>query len=146
LSNITPWNPCKYAIKKVKHPSLPPKICIYCNSDVEIVNNKDIYGKSYGKWPWVYLCKNCGSFVGIHLNTNIPLGNLADTKTRKARIESKEPFMNLYKSGRITIDDAYLQLSKKLKIPLSECHFGLFNVDMCKKAAIAAREIFFENQ
>lgn len=146
MSKITPWNPCENAIKKIKHPYLPTNSCIYCDNNVEIVNNKEIYGKSYGKWPWVYLCKSCGSFVGIHPKTNIPLGTLADTKTRKARVEAKEPFTNLYKSGRIIIDDAYLKLSQKLKIPLNECHFGLFDINMCKKASIASREIFFDNQ
>ena len=91
MNSITPWNPSKKAIKKVKHPISPPTKCIYCNIEVIIINNKDIYGKSYGIWPWVYFCKNCNSFVGMHPKTNIPLGTLADSKTRKARVECKKP-------------------------------------------------------
>ncbi len=42
-------------------------------------------------WPWVYICEGCGSYVGMHPFTDIPLGTLADAATREARKECKAP-------------------------------------------------------
>jgi hypothetical protein len=156
-NEITPWNPSAKAIARVKDPLPPPIECPHCHdldpnsprfcepfNHIEIVNNEEIYGRSYGEWPWVYQCQQCEAYVGMHPFTNIPLGTLADGPTRQARKQCKEPFENLYRSGRMSRSDAYARLAEKLGIPASKCHFGMFDVAQCKKAAEAAREIFLE--
>lgn len=139
----TPLNPSSKAIKRVKNPLPIPELCDCCgSSEVALKNNAEVYGRSFGEWPWIYLCEDCGSYVGLHPLTNIPLGTLADSATREARKASKTPFEALYRSGRMSRSDAYSALAGKLGIPPEKCHFAWFDVDMCKKAAKAAREIY----
>ncbi|WP_349010536.1 zinc-finger-containing protein [Photorhabdus bodei] len=133
----TPWNPSKRAILKVKNPLPPPTICNYCGSSVKISHHKEIYnGKSFGNWPWAYLCNCCGAYVGMHPFTNIPLGTLADAETRNARKQCKPYFERLWKfNGAIfSRNDAYNWLANKLGIKTSECHFGWFDIDTCHRA------------
>ena len=139
----TPWNPSKKAIKRVKNPLPSPECCPYCNGGVIKANNKEVYnGRSYGEWPYVYMCIECDAHVGMHPYTDIPLGTLANKETRNARKQCKEPFEALHRTGKLTRKDAYQRLADKLGIPKEECHFGWFDTAMCHKAAKAAREIY----
>ena len=124
--------------------TISTSLCQRGGDTVEIVHHDDLYGRSYGDWPWAYRCKGCGSYVGMHPFTNIPLGTLATTEMREARKRCKSPFEALYKSGRLTRSDAYKRLAEKLGIEHEACHFGWFDVEMCLKAEQAAREIFIE--
>jgi len=150
---VTPWNPSRKATARVKNPLPPPTECPHCfdhstgkpYGNIDIVNNEEIYGRSYGEWPWVYQCQQCEAYVGIHPFTNIPLGTLADGPTRQARKRCKEPFENLHRSGRMTRREAYQQLADKMGIPVERCHFGWFDIDQCNQAAEAARSIFLES-
>lgn len=100
-----------------------------------LVNNSMIYGRPYGKWLYAYLCHSCNSYVGVHPNTKIPLGHLADLATRKARIRSKKPFFDMVKSHFSgNRGNAYKWLAKEMNIDSSECHFGMFDIEMCQKA------------
>lgn len=144
----TPWNPSKKATKRVKNPLPTPEQCNCCGRmSVFIKNNAEIYrGHKYGKWPWVYVCdsdgQGCGAYVGMHPFTNIPLGTLADAKTRAARKECKAPFEALHQTGKISRAEAYKKLAEKLGIKTEDCHFGWFDAMMCEKAAQAARDIY----
>lgn len=137
----TPWNPSKRATARVKNPLPAPEVC-KCGGKVELVKNSEIYGREYGEWPWAYFCRDCDSYVGLHPFTNIPLGTLADKETREARKDAKNPFERLFKSGRMTRNEAYQALAKKMGIDVGECHFGWFDIDQCKKAKVLTREIF----
>jgi len=141
----------KKAVLKVKNPIEPPIDCSICcdfetgennKNCIELINNKEIYGKSYGSWPYAYRCTICHSYVGLHPFTDIPLGTLADASLRKARKENKEPFEMLHRKGLLSRNEAYKKLSEKLNIPLEECHFGWFDEKRCRDAGKAAREIF----
>lgn len=142
MSEKTPWNPSKSATSRVKNPLPIPDGCHYCDGAVVVAHHNDVYGTAYGSWPWVYLCRRCFAYVGMHPFTNIPLGTLADQPTRRARKVCKEPFERLFKSGRFTRTEAYEALAKKLNISINKCHFGWFDIDMCHKAKQASREIF----
>ena len=41
---------------------------------------------------------------------------------------------------------AYKMLADKLKINPSECHFGMFDVEMCNKAKVACLELIDETE
>lgn len=53
-------------------------ICPYCKRPAKWVENKEIYGKNYGKSYMMWLCKPCDAYVGCHNNTKEPLGTLAN--------------------------------------------------------------------
>jgi hypothetical protein len=142
VSEKTPWNPSKKAIARVSNQLPVPTTCRHCDAEVKIAPHSEIYrGRSYGEWPWVYLCTGCGAYVGMHPFTNIPLGTLATEEIRAARTHCKIPFQRLYKSGVMGRTEAYAALAAALEIPMSECHFGWFDVEMCKRAEIAAQKI-----
>lgn len=152
----TPEDSCPISEAKVKDRLPAPSKCPHCYKkdadgvltgehydEILIVENKEIYGRNYGDWPWVYMCGQCGAYVGMHPNTNIPLGYLADEVTRKARKECKPVFEALFKHRKMSRSAAYKRLALELGISASECHFGMFDATMCRKAADAARRIYF---
>jgi len=141
-----PFRPQREARARVKDPLPVPILCRYCGGSVRVAHHSEIYnGKSYGTWPWVYLCPDCGAHVGIHQDTDIPLGILADSDLRRSRAGCKGPFERLHQVKRLTRSEAYGLLAKKLGIPIEECHFGWFDTAMCKKATLATCAIYFEN-
>lgn len=142
---FTPWNPDPKSVARVKNPLPAPKFCPHCEDEVGIQHHSDVYGSAFGDWPWLYVCSSCEARVGMHPNTNIPLGTLADEETREARKHCKEPFEALYKTGKMSREQAYQSLAGKLGIPKEECHFGWFDAEMCERAAQAAREVFLES-
>lgn len=124
------------ALKRIKHPSPIPTSCDLCQSShVELVENSEVYGgRTYGYWPYVYLCRDCGARVGLHSCTDIPLGTMADQALRKARKDCKEPFEKIWQSDAMNRDQAYQWLAKNLGISIKYCHFGLFNIEQCLRA------------
>lgn len=125
------------ALARVKDRIEPPTECPFCGGRVELVTHERIYGRPYGSWPYAYACirRACGAYVGLHPQTDLPLGTLADRATREARKAAKEPFLRIVRErfeGDRTA--AYQWLSRLLGIEESACHFGLFSVEQCRMA------------
>lgn len=127
----------KSSVLKVKNPLPIPLICPHCASNVELVDNIKIYRtKSYGAWPYAYLCmgKDCRSYVGLHPYTTIPLGTLATATMRDARKKAKAVFEPLWRDGNMSRTKAYSWLATQLGIKdHNDCHIGYFDVMMCKQ-------------
>ncbi len=142
---VTPWNPSRRATARVKDGLPAPTACPHCAAGVELVNNSRIYGRSFGEWPWAYLCTTtaCAAYVGLHPFTAIPLGTLATASMRKARSAAKDAFNPLWQDGRMSRGEAYAWLAAQLRIPAAECHIGMFDEARCRQvldAIAAARE------
>ncbi len=135
------------AVKRVTNPLPVPTQCPHCRASVELVSNARIYGREYGKWPFVYRCMDadCDAYVGLHPHTDIPLGPLANKAEREARKAHKPAFERLYRGRRARFasrSDAYQWLADQLGIPVSQCHWGWFNVDQAERAgAICLRAL-----
>lgn len=132
----TPANPNPDAVRRVLE-SLPvPHKCHLCDgTNITLEKNSVVYnGKEYGDWPYIYLCNTCRAYVGLHPETNIPLGTLADEETRQARKLCKDPFEKLWRSGKWHRNEAYQKLANALDIDKAECHFAWFTVEMCYEA------------
>lgn len=128
------------ALKRIADPAPIPTSC-KCGGCVELVENSEIYnGRTYGDWPYAYLCRDCDSYVGTHPSTDIPLGTLADKKTRDARNVCKKVFEPIWRNGEMSRSKAYAWLAERMGIEVSACHFGLFDVDQCYQAAKICRE------
>ncbi|MBO0505296.1 hypothetical protein FED29_017875 [Aeromonas veronii] len=131
----TPDNPSRKAVLRVSNPLPVPSSCNICGElAVRIGTHGEVYGREYSDWPYVYLCECCGSYVGLHPFTAIPLGTLADRKTREARKSCKEPFERLHRTGVMSREQAYAWLAKAMGIPTGECHFGWFTAEQCTAA------------
>ncbi|NLC21777.1 MAG: hypothetical protein GX771_07715 [Halomonadaceae bacterium] len=126
----------------------PPTTCIYCDGEVVLVSNAKLYGREYGKWPFIYFCSGCGASVGLHPHTDLPLGTLADAKTKAARKAGKAWFMRWLDQCMVGRERkefsrvrkcCYTKLAKSLEIPLEECHWGMFNTERAREAEKVCR-------
>ena len=105
--------------------------CNICGSNnVNLVSNSVLYGKEYGKIPYVYLCSNCKAYVGVHPNKE-PMGILADDEMRTLRIKCHELFDKTWKNKKER-SEKYSELAEKLGVKV--CHFSWMNKDELKKA------------
>ena len=149
-SKQNPDNPSRRATKRVKNPIAIPHKCCYCGGAVEWKNNSIIYnGVSYGSWPFIYHCGDCGSSVGLHPHTNIPLGTLANDELKRARKHAKEFFEPLWR-GTLNVGfsrtEAYSKLASKMGISEAACHFGIFDLEQANKARDICADLCLQYQ
>ena len=126
----------KSAERRVKDRLPIPTICPHCSGSVRLANNSEVYGQSYGEWPWMYLCEreSCRAYVGTHPYTGIPVGTLATADIRAARVKAKTQFNAMWQSGQMSRTDAYGWLAARMNIPVASAHFGWFDVAQCNEA------------
>lgn len=131
------------ALKRVKNPLPIPTDCRYCGGCVELVSNSKIYnGREYGDWPYAYLCSDCKAYVGLHPDTDIPLGTVAAPQLRKDRNTAKDAFHRVKEQRGFSRSLAYQWLAGKMGIEVGVCHFGWFDQDECAKAlALCTRDL-----
>lgn len=108
-------------------------ICNICGStNVNLVSNSYIYGKEYGKYPYVYLCSNCKAYVGVHPN-NKPLGILADDEMRTLRKQCHDLFDKKWNTKKERTEQ-YNVLGSKLGLEKGKCHFSWMNKNELRNA------------
>lgn len=130
------------ALRRVTGHLAPPTACRYCGGEVELISNSAIYGRSYGNWPYLYLCRPCKAYVGLHPDTDLPLGTLADARTREARKVNKGAFHDLLRARNWKRTEGYAWLAERLGIPVEQCHWGWFDADRAELAgAICTEEL-----
>ena len=128
------------ALARVRDRIEPPKACHCCGGPVRLISNAEIYGREYGAWPFAYRCSTCGAYIGLHPDTDLPLGIMADRATTKARKAAKGEFLALAgerfagKQG-----EAYAWLARALGIAPSICHFGMFDQQRAQRAGDVCR-------
>lgn len=121
------------ALAKITDPLPPITRCPYCANAVALVNNQVIYGRAYGEWPYAYHCRPCDAYVGLHPQTDIPLGTLATAPLRKLRKQAKTAFYYLQMATGKNRDAMHHWLSATLQIPSAGCHIGMFDEPLCKQ-------------
>lgn len=115
--------------------------CPYCDKPARLVRGNAIYPTRpdlFHKRFWQ--CAPCGAYVGCHQNTDKPLGRLANTVLRAAKIAAHASFDPLWKSGELSRTEAYLWLAAKLNISAANCHIGMMDVEDCKRVMAACAE------
>lgn len=118
--------------------NLHPTTCNLCGGKVEYVSNAVIYGKKYGSGK-CYRCTSCNAYVGTHVpRPTEAFGILADEKMRSRKVDCHKIFDTMWKN-RNERSKMYQWLASKLQIPVSECHFGFFDMDMLNKAYIVLK-------
>ncbi len=108
-------------------------ICDYCGQQAEFVDSKAVYGRSYGM---MYLCRNCGAYVGVHKGTDEPLGRLANVELRNWKMAAHRAFDPLWERGPFMgcRRAAYWWLAQRMGLPIEKTHIGMFNVEQCRRA------------
>lgn len=106
--------------------------CPYCGRKAEYVDDKVIYGRSYGM---AYLCRHCMAYVGVHKGTDKPLGRLANAELRYWKKAAHAAFGPLWQRGRFKgrRNAAYNWLAQKMGLPKEDTHIGMFDVLQCKR-------------
>lgn len=107
-------------------------ICPFCNNQAKWVENKEVYGKNYGKSFMMWLCKPCDAYVGCHNNTKQPLGTLANKETRKWRMKVHELLDPIWKNGKQSRGSVYRYITKELGLT-KQYHTGEASIEDCKK-------------
>lgn len=107
-------------------------LCDYCGEIAPLVTGKEVYPHRPDLYSKIfYMCVSCDAFVGCHPQTDKPLGRLADSKLRKAKISAHAAFDPLWKSGGYKRGQLYGWLSNQLGIDKKDCHIGMFDIDTC---------------
>lgn len=112
----------------------PPTSCPCCGGHVRLVNNMEIYGKSYGTWPFAYKCDGCGAAIGVHPNSIYPVGTLANRALREERQRVHDALDRIRREDWVTVSVARERLARMMDIPVAACRIATFDLDMCRKA------------
>lgn len=128
------------------HLPAPSSCDLCCSTNVILTTNDRVFGKTYGDWPHVYFCEDCGASVGCHPNTYLPLGRMTDRYTRKLRARAHEAFDPLWRSGLMTRTAAYNWLAHELNIEPQDCHISWLTREQLKTVETRAIEYYKERE
>ncbi len=107
-------------------------ICPYCNKEAKWCENKEKYGRNYGKSYMCYYCKDCDAYVGCHNNTREPLGTMANKELQQWRIKVHNKIDPIWRSGRMLRHEVYNHITQVLKLD-KKYHTGEADIELCKK-------------
>ena len=113
-------------------------ICPYCKSEAEWVENKEVYGRNYGKSYMMWLCRKCDARVGCHNNTKEPLGTMANKELREWRRKAHEEIDIFWQCGDYERKDVYRKLREHYGF---DVHIGEANVAFCKELVDSASQM-----
>ena len=105
--------------------------CPYCGSPTQLVNDSEIYGKSFG--TKCYVCRPCKAWVGCHKGTDKALGRVADSALRELKHKAHDVFDRIWKEKYLSRTEAYEILSIAFDLPSEQTHIGMFDEDLCRK-------------
>ena len=116
-------------------------ICNHCNKPAKWVENKEIYGRNYGKSYMTWWCKDCDAFVGCHNNTKTSKGRfLAKKDLREARKKAHAAIDPLWQSKKYKRSTVYIRLNEAFG---KEVHVGdTETVEECEDIIKTANLIF----
>ena len=122
-------------------------VCPYCLGVAKIVSGDCIYPhRSEFKSNLFYLCKPCHAWVGVHKETSLPLGRLADAALRHWRRKAHLAFDPLWegeiahlpirtrmKARNSVRNRWYKWLAERMSIDRDDAHIGMFDIPKCKQ-------------
>lgn len=126
------------ALHRVRRGMLPPRTCRFCGGSIQLVSNREIYGRTFG-WPLTYACECCDARVGCHPGTDVPLGTLANDAIRTARAAAHAAFDQIWKRSTApkARRRAYSALARALGQSTEHTHISWMDERECE-AVIAA--------
>jgi len=114
----------------MKKPKYYAVLCPVCGKEASWVENKEKYGRNYGKSYMCYFCKDCDTYVGCHQNTRQPLGTMADPELRKLRMAVHSKIDPFWRSGKYSRKTVYRTLSDELGY---QFHTGESTKETCQQ-------------
>lgn len=104
--------------------------CPYCGKPSKWCDNKEVYGKRYGKSYMCYWCKYCDAYVGCHQNSRRPLGTMANKELRGWRMKAHRLVDPLWQGGGYKRRTVYLRLSEAFG---KQVHIAESDIETCKE-------------
>jgi len=107
--------------------------CPYCGRTAVLRDASYVYGDKAIE-RYVYVCSRypaCNSYVGVHENTLLPKGTLANGDLRSKRISAHKAFDLIWKTGIMKKAEAYRWMQYKFGLTSQQAHIGLFSEYMC---------------
>ena len=114
--------------------------CPYCGNPTKLVEDSQIYGRSYG--TKCYVCEPCGAWVGCHKGSDRALGRVANKELRKLKHQAHEAFDPIWKDGYLPRTAAYEVLSEALRLPVWQTHIGMLDEELCRKVIALSNIIY----
>lgn len=129
-------------------------VCPYCEQPAMLVTGKVVYSHRPDLADLMFwLCAPCDAYVGCHKKGSyvwennvkivsdgtLPLGRLADKELRKWKSATHTVFDAMWKQRGWRRVEGYRWLARQLKLNMSQCHIGLFDIETCKKAIEVAK-------
>jgi hypothetical protein len=120
--------------------------CPYCSKPAVFASGTEVYphrGDLSDKQFWV--CWKDLAWVGVHQNTTLPLGRLANARLRKAKTAAHVAFDPLWRPKPQNVRSdyrkrAYAWLAKAMGLSPAECHIGMFDEAQCARVVELCRE------
>jgi hypothetical protein len=116
-------------------------LCPYCGKRSKLMKGKDALRNDIGELrpdlanKLCYVCLDCDARVWCHDHSGEALGKLANRHCRLLRKIGHKKFDQLWKDGgKMERDQAYDWMAKQLGLTRRQCHFGMFDEAMCKRA------------
>jgi hypothetical protein len=113
------------------------RVCPYCGGKPELLDSAIIYRTSHGP---MWICLPCQAWVGVHKDTEKPLGRLADAELREYKKWAHVAFDPLWrkkvKQGASKMharNAAYHWLAAQMGLSRDICHIGMFDTEQCKR-------------
>lgn len=88
----------------------------------------------------IWYCEECGSSIGVHRGTDMPLGMPGNRQLRQKRYEAHKEIDRLIGSG-LSKDSIYKILSRKMNLKRSVTHMGMFTEEQCEEALKLLKEM-----
>ncbi|MBT7339193.1 MAG: hypothetical protein HN802_05845 [Candidatus Jacksonbacteria bacterium] len=104
-------------------------ICPYCKKEARWCENKERYGRNYGKSYMCYWCQNCDAYVGCHQNTKRALGTMANKELRGWRMKAHASIDPIWRNGHAHRKKVYKDMKRHFG---REIHIGESNIEQCK--------------
>lgn len=117
--------------------------CPYCGGTLVLRSADGIYHNNKNN-TMLYVCAHypqCDAYVRTHPGTTIPVGTPANRELRALRNEAHHHFDQLYRSGLMSKQDAYLWLASLLQAPLSQAHIGYLGEYYCTQVIKESRKL-----
>lgn len=117
--------------------------CPYCGGTLILRSADGIYYDNRNN-TMLYVCSHypqCDTYVRTHPGTTIPVGTPANRKLRTLRSNAHRSFDQLYHSGLMSKQDAYIWLAELLQVPLSQAHIGYLGEYYCAMVMEESRKL-----